>query len=37
MHHRPVNPTLHGCEPEDGAGSSLVPLVGTDAKPPLRA
>ena len=34
MHHRLLNPTLHGYELEDGVKS---PQVGTDTKPQLRA
>ena len=34
MHHRLLNPTLHGYKLEDGVGSSQV---GTDTNPPLRA
>jgi len=34
MHHRLLNPTLHGCEPKDGVRSSQV---GTDTNPQLRA
>ena len=34
MHHCLLNPTLHGCEPQDGVRSSQV---GTDTKPPPRA